>query len=890
MIGSTVMFALSSAIAKWVVAIFPVGEVMFFRSFTSLLVCAAFVLPVTGFSVFATRKPRAHIARGLSQSVSQTFTVIAFSLMPLAGAIAINFSAPLWAALVSILWLKERANAARWTMLLAGFFGVLIVTNPGADSLQVGALFALANAMMYGSVTVAVRGMTKTESANTLLMWQMVTIAVFHSFLLLFGFRWPTGGEAVLLVLSGATNALAQYFWTRALHLAPATAVSPFYYLMLVWALVIGFLVWGDVPTIGLLIGSCIVVASGLFLLWHEARVRRAAQARAAADATDRDQAPPTIAAPAARPAFRPFRRATISTRLASVVGAALVALCAMAAMAVFSAREIQDLGRVLQADSVAVSNTEMAVRIDIERAIGDVHSARLETDPAQSKAKRERFQALLGETRQRLQATLANSTASGVKASGADTIAAIAALEGVSRQVFESAAASAQPEAIAAVSTAIAAAERTVRGALARFHAAAEQDRAVREAATQATIATLTALIAGLGIFLVTATAALAYVTLSRGVARAIRATASAMRQLADGSIDGAVPGLDRHDEIGDIARAAEDFRIKAAATARLRAQEQQVLEHAAAEHARAADARDAAQQRAAEANAAADRKAAMHALADAFETAVGTIVDTVSSTSTGLEAAATALSANADATRQLVGRVAAASEESSATVQSVAAATGEMSSAVAGISHHVRESSRVAIEAVKQAQATDAHIAALSTIADRIGDAVKLITAVAKQTNLLALNATIEASRAGEAGRGFAVVASEVKALAGQTAQAAEEISSQIAAMQSETAQSVTAIKEIGDTIDRMSGITASIAAAVEQQGAATQAISRNLQEAAKGAGEVASNIVSVDRGAGATGSALSDVLASAQSLARESDHLRSEVRKFLLTVRVA
>ncbi len=289
MIGATVLFALSSAIAKWQVAIYPVGEVMFFRSFSSLAVCAAVVLPFTGLSVFATRRPRDHIARGLSQSISQTFTVIAFWLMPLAGAIAINFSAPLFAALLSVIWLKERAGPARWTALLAGFIGVLIVTNPGWDSLTVGALFALGNAVMYGSVTVAVRGMTKTESANTLLMWQMVTVAVCHSFLLLFGFRWPTPSDATMLLLCGITWAIGQYLWTQALLLAPTTAVSPFYYLMLVWALALGFFVWGDVPTIGLLVGSAIVVASGLFLLWHEAKRRRPAQpaSTAAEDATE---------------------------------------------------------------------------------------------------------------------------------------------------------------------------------------------------------------------------------------------------------------------------------------------------------------------------------------------------------------------------------------------------------------------------------------------------------------------------------------------------------------------------------------------------------------------------------------------------------------------------
>jgi drug/metabolite transporter (DMT)-like permease len=128
---------------------------------------------------------------------------------------------------------------------------------------------------MYGSVTVAVRGMTATESTNTLLMWQMAVLAVVHACLLVLGFRWPSAEDATLLFASGIANAPAQYLWTRALHLAPAAAVSPFYYLLLVWALLIGFVFWGDVPTVGLLAGSAIVVLSGLFLLWHETRRSR---------------------------------------------------------------------------------------------------------------------------------------------------------------------------------------------------------------------------------------------------------------------------------------------------------------------------------------------------------------------------------------------------------------------------------------------------------------------------------------------------------------------------------------------------------------------------------------------------------------------------------------
>jgi drug/metabolite transporter (DMT)-like permease len=276
MVLATVMFSTASALTKWQVGIYPVGEVVFSRSISSLVVCGAVMLPMTGLSVFATRRPRDHLARGLSQATSQTLFALAFTLMPLAGAVSINFSAPLFAALVSIVWLRERAAFSRWAALLIGFAGVLIVTNPGRNSFTLGALFALGNAVMYGSVTVAVRGMTRTESANTLIIWQLTTIAFFHSFLLLFGWRWPAPIDALMLFGGGFANAIGQYFWTQSLRLAPATAVAPFYYLMLVWALGFGFFIWGDVPSAGLLIGSAIVVASGFFLFWREARLQRA--------------------------------------------------------------------------------------------------------------------------------------------------------------------------------------------------------------------------------------------------------------------------------------------------------------------------------------------------------------------------------------------------------------------------------------------------------------------------------------------------------------------------------------------------------------------------------------------------------------------------------------
>jgi archaellum component FlaC len=285
-----------------------------------------------------------------------------------------------------------------------------------------------------------------------------------------------------------------------------------------------------------------------------------------------------------------------------------------------------------------------------------------------------------------------------------------------------------------------------------------------------------------------------------------------------------------------------------------------------------------------------AAEKKAAISQLASDFENAIGKIVKTVSSASAELETSAGSLTTTAERSRVLATRVASASEEASTNVQSVASATEQMASSVHEIGRQVHESSRIAGEAVDQARKTNDRVGELAKAAARIGDVVELINTIAGQTNLLALNATIEAARAGEAGRGFAVVASEVKALAEQTAKATGEISQQINGIQSATDDSVLAIKEIGNTIGRMSEIASTIAAAVEQQGAATQEISRNVQQAATGTTQVSSNIADVERGATETGSASAEVLSAARSLSGESSRLSTEVGKFLSSVRAA
>lgn len=272
MIGSGAVFTCSNAATKWLVATYPIGEVLFARTLTSLLFLGAFILPAAGLMVFRTRRFPAHAIRAGSQFASQVMLAIAFTMMPLAGVTAIMFSSPIFTTLASIYFLQEKVGAARWIALLVGFSGVLVIAAPGADSFQVGALFALGNAILFGTVVVGVRGMTATESTNTLIMYQLSLLTVVYAMTLPFAFVMPTGTDALIMIVSGLGNGAAQYWWTRAIHLSPASAIVPFQYLQLVWAMLIGFAIWGDLPTVALIIGSVIVIGSGLFLFWRESR------------------------------------------------------------------------------------------------------------------------------------------------------------------------------------------------------------------------------------------------------------------------------------------------------------------------------------------------------------------------------------------------------------------------------------------------------------------------------------------------------------------------------------------------------------------------------------------------------------------------------------------
>jgi len=275
---------------------------------------------------------------------------------------------------------------------------------------------------------------------------------------------------------------------------------------------------------------------------------------------------------------------------------------------------------------------------------------------------------------------------------------------------------------------------------------------------------------------------------------------------------------------------------------------------------------------------------------LLQGFEAKAGALVATVAAAAGELRGTAQVLSSRTDETTAQASSVAAAVEQASVNVQTVASAAEELSSSIGEIARQVAQSSEIAGKAVADAQRTDGIVKTLAEGAQRIGDVVGLISSIAGQTNLLALNATIEAARAGDAGKGFAVVASEVKSLANQTAQATGDISQQIAEIQSATTQAVQAIEAIARTIGELSGIAASIAAAVEEQGAATKEIARNVQEAAAGTQHVTENITGVSRGANETGEAAAKVFASADELSKEAEQLSGDVRQFIREVKAA
>ncbi len=353
----------------------------------------------------------------------------------------------------------------------------------------------------------------------------------------------------------------------------------------------------------------------------------------------------------------------------------------------------------------------------------------------------------------------------------------------------------------------------------------------------------------------------------IARSAIRPLARITGQMRQLASNDTAFEIVDVAKQNEIGDLARALETFRDQTNELARLEAQ--RVADEKAAREA---------------------KRQAMTALADEFERRISAIVQNVSAAADELEASATSMSTTAERTLDQAEQVNHGAQAASSNVQTVAAATEELSSSIGEIARQVSQASSVAQDAANEASEADTKVQSLAMAVNRIGQIVEMINAIASQTNLLALNATIEAARAGEAGRGFAVVASEVKTLAGQTARATDDIRNQIDAVQAATGESVSTIAAITGIIRQISDASTTIASAVEEQGAATQEITRNIHTAADATEVVRSNISGMRDGAVETGQTSKAVLSAASDLSVQASRLSNEMRDFLEGVRAA
>jgi drug/metabolite transporter (DMT)-like permease len=279
MMGAVLVFSLINAGVKWEAALYPVDEVVFLRCVFSLLPCLALVASHGGFRLMRTRRLHEHIGRAVMQFISIISIFAAFEMMPLADAVAISFSSPLFLTMLSIPLLGERVGPHRWAAVLTGFLGVLLMVRGGGGFgggfASKGALLALLSAAIGASVTIAVRRMTLTEASPALVTYQALFTTVLSAALLPFDWKTPAWGDVLIMAGIGLCSGIGQFWWTQAFRFAPAAVAAPFSYLSMVWSLLLGYFVWGDVPSAWLIGGALVVAASGLYILYRET-VRRA--------------------------------------------------------------------------------------------------------------------------------------------------------------------------------------------------------------------------------------------------------------------------------------------------------------------------------------------------------------------------------------------------------------------------------------------------------------------------------------------------------------------------------------------------------------------------------------------------------------------------------------
>jgi methyl-accepting chemotaxis protein len=558
------------------------------------------------------------------------------------------------------------------------------------------------------------------------------------------------------------------------------------------------------------------------------------------------------------------FRSIRISTKLTGVVGAALASLCVIGMIAVVAVGTIKSLGRELYVESDHGATVRLELALGVERAISAVHSAPAELDLTQLSGKRTNFDARLADIKKILAQEHTHSGDAAIPASAARISESLAVFEAASKKVFDFSAAFAQPDAIAVLGSGVVPAEAEIQLALSAYHDATARFEANKVAEMESATTLVVWLVLSLVGTIVFGLSALAYTVVSRGVVRPLKAINQVMLDLAGGLTSVQIPYAERADEIGGMARAVEVFRRSILDAERLAAQQ--------------------AETRVARAK----RQDEMERATEEFGSSATQVMSTLAASATNMRLAAEALTQTAATVHREASTTSDTAARSSADLTSVAAAVEQMTASFGEISRQVMTATEVSRQAVRRTEASQSSIRGLSESTARIGDVVRLISAIAGQTNLLALNATIEAARAGDAGKGFAVVAGEVKALAAQTAKATDEISRQIDTVRLATEATIAAMAEISVMIGQMDSVSSSIAAAVEEQSVTTRDIASSVQAVTLATTESSRAMGHVVEVADRTGSASEDVLSGASEIGSQAQTLRAEVDRFLTEVR--
>lgn len=275
MLTSIAMFAVMDANVKWLSASYPVSQLLFFRSLFSLVPVFIYLTYSGGLQSLKTRHMGGHFARSVIGLVSMGLFFLSFTLMPLADAVAIAFAGPLFITVLSVPMLGEAVGPRRWAAVFVGFLGILLIARPGGDLFTVMALLPLGAALSMAFAMIMVRRLASTESNAAIVFYFAVISTIATGAVMPFQWVTPAPADWLPLIALGVIGGTAQLIMTNAYRLAQVAVVAPFKYIAIIFAIIFGFVLWGDVPDSSMLLGAAVVIASGLYIL-HRETVRKA--------------------------------------------------------------------------------------------------------------------------------------------------------------------------------------------------------------------------------------------------------------------------------------------------------------------------------------------------------------------------------------------------------------------------------------------------------------------------------------------------------------------------------------------------------------------------------------------------------------------------------------